>query len=90
VDEDTALFNIEIIKEYQINRMHPYKIMHLQLKNILMIITDAEGEKTMINMMRRLFMFQEIYDSEPFETKGTGKGNGERNRKAERSKEIYV
>ena len=63
VDDDTAFFNLEIIKEYQINTMHPYKIMHQYFKNILLIITDKEGEKAFINMMRKFFMFEEIQQS---------------------------
>ena len=62
VDNDTAFFNLEIIKEYQMNKMvsYPYKIIHMFFKNILMVITDKEGERAFVNILRRLFMFEEL------------------------------
>jgi hypothetical protein len=42
--------------------MHPYKILHMYYKNMLIIITDLEGQRAFISLMRRLFMFEEVYE----------------------------
>ncbi len=41
VDEDTILYNINILKEYQLAKMSLIKILHMRRHKILLIMTDS-------------------------------------------------
>lgn len=53
-----AMFNIDITREYQLNKKHSYKILHIIQRDILLVITNnIEGEKAFIQQMKKIFLF---------------------------------
>jgi hypothetical protein len=53
-----SIFNIDITKEYQLNKKHSYKILHIIQEEILLVITNnKEGERAFIQLMKKIFLF---------------------------------
>ena len=53
-----SIFNIDITKEYQLNKKHSYKILHIIQDEILLVITNnKEGETAFIQLMKKIFLF---------------------------------
>ena len=53
-----SIFNIDITKEYQLNKKHSYKILHIIQDEILLVITNnKEGERAFIQLMKKIFLF---------------------------------
>jgi len=53
-----SIFNIDITKEYQLNKKHSYKILHIIQDEILLVITNSkEGERAFIQLMKKIFLF---------------------------------
>ncbi len=47
-----SIFNINITREYQLNKKNSFKILHIIQHEILLVITNnQEGEKAFINLM---------------------------------------
>jgi hypothetical protein len=62
--ENAIFFSLQIIKEYQVNRQIPYKIIHLYHKNLILIISNRDGHSYFIRMMKELFRFKLCKDDE--------------------------
>ena len=60
IDSETALYNIEIRKEYSLTHKILVKIVHLFSKNLLLVFVDLEGHDLVIKLMKKLFKFQLI------------------------------
>ena len=53
-----SIFNIDITKEYQLNKKHSYKILHIIQDEILLVITNnKESERAFIQLMKKIFLF---------------------------------
>ena len=53
-----SIFNIDITKEYQLNKKHSYKILHIIQDEIVLVITNnKEGETAFIQLMKKIFLF---------------------------------
>lgn len=53
-----SMFNINITREYQLNKKNSYKILHIIHHQILLVITNnVEGERAFIQLMSKVFLF---------------------------------
>ena len=62
--ENAVFFSIQIIKEYQLNRQIPFKVIHLFTKNLLFVISHSDGHQYFIRMMKELFRFRKCKQDE--------------------------
>ena len=53
VDDGTIMYNIQLLKEYHLTKRNLIKIIHLTQFHLLLIMTDSEGEKEIMNMMTK-------------------------------------
>jgi hypothetical protein len=77
MDEDTILYNLQIHKQYQLNKLSLIKILHLKNHRLAIVLTDTNKTKEdpdfpneengfdiILNKMQNFFNFTPRFDSD--------------------------
>lgn len=60
VDDETILYNINFVKEFPFFAKDLIKVIHLVKKNLLIVLTDHEGDNDFMQLMQQQFKFVKL------------------------------